>query len=344
MPSALGLLNSLAVLMPLSLCGGTAAWGACGCEGKPSPCGEIVAGAAAFTGRVVSVSPAFLNRYSRANNAETGRVLPFYEELSLDEPARDLPQLKEAFRALVPGLSPITQERVTQAKSRAELLRLFEGVLYRGSYVTFDVKIVYAVGGDDDDDRVRSAKPSGKNSDDDDDNDSPLAAGKLYTVWTPYGGCGIDFQTGETYLVYTSMDEDSDVVETDSCMGTRRLSDAGADLPYLTFYKLNPKSAGRLEGFVTTDRVASANPPREDSIPSPAGGILVELQSNDGARYTTSAADGRFTFDGLSENDYQISGYATPYPDTEHVVAGPDNVKIKLKACGKHVLLARPPG
>ena len=170
----------------------------------------------------------------------------------------------------------------------------------------------------------------------------PSLGGKLFSLWTPSFDCGVEFQTGETYLVYASMDEDADMVETDTCMGTRRLSDAGADLPYLSFLQIDPKESGHLDGFVTSDSAVKANPPESDTIPAPGAGILIELKSDDAVRYTTSGRDGRFVFDGPADDSYKLTGYTTEYPDPQHAVAGPDELKIKPKACSRHVLLARP--
>jgi hypothetical protein len=195
----------------------------------------------------------------------------------------------------------------------------------------------------DDDDRGKNAKNlKAKDDDDDDDAAGALATGKLFSVWTPSFDCGVEFQTGETYLVYASMDEDTDTVETDTCMGTRRLSDAGADLPYLSFLQIDPKESGHLDGFVTSDSAVKANPPESDTIPSPVGGILIELKSDEVPRYATSGKDGRFVFDGLADDSYKLTGYTTEYPDPRQLVAGPDELKIKPKACSRHVLLARP--
>jgi hypothetical protein len=330
---------------------------ACNCIGGHSPCGEIVLGSAAFTGRVVSVSPAFLNRFNRSSRVDVSRVGQFYTQLTTGVPAQSLQALKETFRALVPALSPGSERLLKEATSRQALLQVFDSALNQGSYVTLQVNTVFAAGGDDDDDankKATSVKPKnndhGKNAkntkakDDDDDDKGGLAPGKLFTVWTPFGDCGIEFQTGETYLVYASMDEDSDKVETDVCMGTRRLSDAGADLPYLSFYKSDPKESGHLDGFVTSDSAARANPPDGDRIPSPVAGILIELKSDDATRYATSGRDGRFVFDGLAEDSYKLSGYATDYPDPQHIVAGPDELKLKPKTCSRHVMLVRPTG
>jgi hypothetical protein len=366
---------------------------ACNCSGTLSPCYEVATGAAIFTGTVISVSPAFLNRLNRASRGDAGRVGQFYDQLVSGVPAQSLQAMKETFVELVPGLSPESTGRLREAKSRQELLKVFDSVLEHGSYVTLDVKTVFAKGGDDDDDkdakdakgkdddRGKDAKKSnakakdddddrgkntkgakvnvkgkdvkdidnkgknvksGKAKDDDDDDDDALAAGKLYSLWTPSFDCGVEFQTGETYLVYASMDEDTDTVETDICMGTRRLSDAGADLPYLSFLQIDPKKSGHLEGFVTSDSAVKANPPQTDTIPSPVAGILLELKSDDAVRYTTSGRDGKFVFDGLADESYKLTGYTAEYPDPRQLVAGPDELKIKPKACSRHVFLARP--
>jgi hypothetical protein len=321
---------------------------ACSCSGALSPCNEVAAGSAVFTGKVISVSPAFLNRLNRSSRADAGRIGQFYDQLVSGVPAQNLQGLKETFRALVPGLAEDSIRRINEAKSRQELLKAFESVLDHGSYVTLEVKTVFTVGGDDDDadndadnDKDKSAKA--KDDDDDADDDAAaLAAGKLFSVWTPSFDCGVEFQTGETYLVYASMDEDTDTVETDICMGTRRLSDAGADLPYLSFLQIDKKESGHLDGFVTSDYAARANPPETDTIPAPVAGILIELKSGDTIRYTTSGRDGRFVFDGLADDSYKLTGFTTEYPDPQHAVAGPDELKIKPKACSRHVLLARP--
>jgi hypothetical protein len=351
---------------------------ACSCSGALSPCYEVAAGSAVFTGRVISVSPAFLNRLNRSSRADAGRVGQIYDQLSSGVPAQSLQVMKETFLALVPGLPPDSIRRLREAKSRQELLRVFDSILDHGSYVTLEVKTVFTKGGDDDDDKNGQAKDdddrgndakkgkakgdddrakntknakvkeidnqaknvkSGKAKDDDDD---ALAAGKPFSLWTPSFDCGVEFQTGETYLVYASMDEDTDTVETDICMGTRRLSDAGADLPYLSFVQIDPKESGHLDGFVTSDSAVKARPLEGDAIPSPVGGVLIELRSDDAIRYATSGRDGRFVFDGLADDSYKLTGYSAEYPDPQHLVAGPDELKIKPKGCSRSVLLARP--
>lgn len=337
---------------------------ACSCTGGHTPCGEITLGSAVFTGTVVSVSPAFLNRLNPASRVDADRVSQFYNQLASGAQTQGISQLKQTFRSLLPALPPDLAARLNTANSPQKLLDLFETVLDHGSDVTFEIRTVFAKGGDDDandktgDDDQKTGndtsdtakgkdpkvekknKPGSRDDDDHDDNDAP-APGKLFSLSTPFGDCGVEFQTGETYLVYASMDEDTNSVETDVCMGTRRLSDAGADLPYLSFYKDNPKEAGHLDGFVTSDSRAQANPPPGDTIPSPIGDILIELESDGAIRYTTADRDGKFVFDGLADDKYKITGYAAPYPDTRRIVAGPDELRIKPKACSRHVLLFR---
>jgi hypothetical protein len=63
---------------------------ACNCIGGHSPCGEIVLGSAAFTGRVISISPAFLNRLDRSSRVDVSRLGQFYTQLATGVPAQSL--------------------------------------------------------------------------------------------------------------------------------------------------------------------------------------------------------------------------------------------------------------
>src|ERR1700723_3334726 len=99
---------------------------ACGCTGALSPCYEVATGSAVFTGRVISFSPAFLNRLNRSSREDAGRVGQFYDQLVSGIPAQNLQGMKETFRALVPALSPDSIRRLNDATSRQELLGVFE--------------------------------------------------------------------------------------------------------------------------------------------------------------------------------------------------------------------------
>jgi hypothetical protein len=335
---------------------------ACSCMGGHSACGEVTLGTAVFTGRVLSVSPPFENRLNPASRTQADRVTRLYDQLDSGAVGQSLQSLKESFRELIPGLSPDQSRRLKEANSRQALLRLFDLVLGHGSYVTLEVKTVFT-GGHDDDDKHPAGTAGAKDDDDDhkpgpkgtkakdpkakdtrakDDDDDDLAAGKITAVWTPSFDCGVEFQVGETYLVYASMDEDTDMSETDICMGTRRLSDAGADLPHLSFVKANPEESGHLDGLVTSSVEVYANPPAGDRIPAPVASTLVELRSDDLARYAVTDKEGRFVFDGLSGGSYRIAAYAAEYPDPNQVVATPRELTIMPKACARYVLLAQP--
>ncbi len=326
---------------------------ACSCTQGHSACQEVTEGSAVFIGRVLSVSPPFVNRLNPASRAQADRVLQFHEQLDSGAAGQSLQSLKETFRELAPGLSPDQSSRLKEAESREALLHLFDQVLDKGSYVTLEVGTVFSGGLDDDDKpgqkNVKAGddddhSPNAKNakSKDKDDDADDLAAGKITAIWTPSFDCGVEFQVGETYLVYASMDEDTDIVETDTCMGTRRLSDAGADLPYLSFFKSDPEESGHLDGFVTSNPSARANPPEGDGIRDPVAGALIELKSDDLVRYATSDRQGRFAFDGLSANSYRIVGYRAEYPDPNQVAFGPEQLSIKAKACVRFIVLDQP--
>src|ERR1039458_5933879 len=101
---------------------------------------------------------------------------------------------------------------ITRNASPDHLAELFYWILDHGKRVRLRVKTVFR----------------GDLSDDDDDDDDTPA--KTVEVWTAFGDCGINFQAGETYLVYADDDEESNIMTTGACTRTRRLSDAGDDL------------------------------------------------------------------------------------------------------------------
>ncbi len=134
------------------------AMSACSCNRAHTPCYEVAAGSAVFTGRVISVSPAFLNRFNRSSRSDAGRVSQFYAQLQSGSPEQNLQALKETFRTVVTGLSPEVMQRLQEVKSRPQLLALFDSVLDHGSYVTLQIRTVFTVGGDDDDNKSSNVK------------------------------------------------------------------------------------------------------------------------------------------------------------------------------------------
>jgi hypothetical protein len=179
---------------------------------------------------------------------------------------------------------------------------------------------------------------------DDNDSDADDSSPASIEISTPFGDCGYNFQRGETYLVYAVSDEDTTVSVADACTATKRLSDAGADLPYLYFLKDNKRAAGRVEEVATYDPNVLLNPPpSEDETPaSPAIGLVIAASSGESPRYAISDRRGRFVFDGLAPGDYTVSAWAPGYPDTLKLLSDPGEIRIGPKSCGNKILLIQP--
>src|SRR5262249_37793721 len=131
-------------------------------------------------------------------------------------------------------------------------------------------------------------------------------------------------------------------VETNRCMRTKRLSDAGRDLAYLYFYKNHPKASGRLEGIATYDERFQPDygaPLDLTKTGAPAAGVVIELKSDTRTRYAASNADGWFVFDGLAEGDYKLSAYARGFPETVRMLAAPGVFHIKAKGCMNRIVV-----
>ena len=181
-----------------------------------------------------------------------------------------------------------------------------------------------------------------KQGDDDDDADKPKKDADFLDVWTTAGDCGYDFQIGETYLVYANDEEGADYFFTSTCMRTKRLSEAGDDLAYLYFYKNQPEESSRLEGFATSDRKSqlAIDPMHEPAmIGSPLAGVILQLKSDQLTRYAESESAGRFLFDGLPEGNYELSAFASGYPKTNQLLAGPRRLHIKEKSCARQIFV-----
>jgi hypothetical protein len=298
---------------------------ACNCDHRQSVCNEVASPGAVFIGTVESVAPSFMSRWNPLPRPSLNRLNDANERYLADRSPANFSALKDAFRTLFPNLPDDDRARLGDAATHTALVSLFSSVLAHGQRVHFRVRTVFRNGDDDD-------------KDDDDDAKAP----ESFDVWTPFGDCGVDFQTGETYLVYAGNDEESNVLETDSCTRTRRLTDAGEDLAYLFFYKDRKNPAGRLEGFATFDplyQVHQAARRDPDRIDQPAPGVVVELKSPSGIRYTTSGEFGRFVFDGLEPGDHQVTAYAAGFPESVKVLAGPKTFHTEPRACASQTLL-----
>jgi hypothetical protein len=287
---------------------------ACDCAGPTAVCQRVAASDVVFIGTVESIVPRFLDYWNPAQqqsltllNAETARA-------RADRSAASLAAAKDAYAGIFPDLPEDSKKLLEGAKSHADLVKAFYTILGNGRRVRFTVKTAYR-GDEDEDDTL--------------------------DVWTPFGDCGFDFQTGETYLVYADDDEESGAVSTDSCSGTKRLSDAGGDLAYLYFFENNGDDSARLDGFATSNELHQMDATHSQG---PVAGAMVELKSERGSRVTETGADGKFVFDGLAAGEYSIAAYGPGYPKTVSLLAGPQHVHVDAKACAAATLLIfKPP-
>jgi hypothetical protein len=321
---------------------------ACQCEAAFGACKEVRVSDLVFIGTVQSIQPLFLSRWYGANQpgmrSLNDALLQAQEHPSPDS----LRQVKDAYLATFPQSDALQKRLVESADNIQQVSALMDSSLDRGMRVHFQVKALYKQEDDDDD---AAKKPAGKDKkgdskigkkDDDGDKDDDKPAPAFLDVWSAAGDCGIDFQLGETYLVFANNEEGADYYFTSSCMRTKRLSEAGEDLGYLYFYKNQPEASSRLDGFTTSDRKAqlTLDPLHEPTaIGSPVSGIILQLQSDHFMRYAESDGNGRFLFDGLPDGSYQISAFAPGYPKTDHMLAGPRHLIIREKSCVRQVFV-----
>ena len=280
-------------------------------------CDEARQSDAVFIGTVESVAPAFLDPYARAKAIAS---LPVEEtaRLQSDSSPEALARLKKIYLEMFTGLPDFTRAQISQASTGKELQSALESAESEGRVARFHVLTNYK----NDDDAPKTADAS-----------------KAMDIWTGNGDCGINFQVGETYLVYAVQDEDSGKLETSACMRTRRLSDEKGDLGFLYLLENAPKDSTRLEGFVSS-AFADQNLPRyEDKVSKPAPGTILELDSAAGVRYTQSDTAGRFAFDGLKGGDYRLSLLAPGFPQSPRTVIMSRTVHADEAACVRQILV-----
>jgi hypothetical protein len=300
------------LVLGLALAG--AVWSACKCQMNFSACQEAANSEVIFVGTVEAIEPSFLDPWNPSQQAFLALINQEFAEATF-------PQLREAYLKVFPDLPADQKKRLESATTKADLSKLFYRILDHGKRVRLRVKTLY------------------RNGDDDvDDDDAP----KTLDVWTAFGECGVHFQIGETYLVYGDADEESDIITTDACSRTRRLSEAGEDLSYLYYRKNFGDEASRLEGFVTSDLLylKTWSPAHySERIFAAVPSVTVQLKSADRTRYADTGEGGRFVFDGLPEGTYTLTGYAAGYPAVKKEVTAPREVRVPKKSCAIEVLV-----
>lgn len=294
---------------------------ACKCLVQYGACQETATVEAVFTGTVVKVEPRFLDPY---HSREVLAGAPVAEMSRLEEEATPagLSRRKEIYLGLFADVDKETLGRIANAESHAELSRVFHTLVTEGVRTTFRGRKAYKLPKDDDDDNTN-----------DDTNDDTMV------VWTDTGECGIPFQKGETYLVYADGDEETGRLQTSRCYRTRRVTDAGEDLAYLSFYEDEAHPASRVEGFVTSN-------PRQDwpkdvaRVESPVQGVTVGLSKGDDTRFIETDGAGYFVFDGVSMGDYELGLFRGTLERGLQAAAPAVRVAVgKERGCVQKVLL-----
>lgn len=305
---------------------------ACKCVTSFSTCNSVSMAGRIFIGTVESVQPTFLSRFDQSHRTTLPSLNEAYAEAQERPSPESLARVKEAFAKVAPTLPTAEEKRLEAAKTPLEVASLFNSLVYQGIRVRLRVKSFLKQGEDDDD------APK--------DKDKPVKLGNpdkppskdLVDVWTAFGDCGVDFQEGETYLVYADEDEGTNQLFSDKCSRTRRLSDAGEDLAYLHFYK--EAKSSRLEGFATTDRhILLDYGQMPETVNQAVAGLVIELRSSAFTRFTETDANGRYVFDGLPADDYKIKAFPSGYVVSTQPVAGPYTLQIKDKDCARQLLL-----
>lgn len=306
---------------------------ACKCLASYPVCPEVASSDVVFIGTVESVEPAFLDPW-HWRDASSAIPVDEIERLRHDESPAGAARLKAIYLKMLGDLPDEEKRELEVAVTHKQVEAAFNSIAAGGRRARFRVRTMFHDASDDD------AKDTDKNAKKDNDDDKP-GSGKELTIWTGQGDCGIDFQAGETYLVYAGNDEETGKLETSVCYRTKRLTDAGSDLAYLHFFEEGGSMSSRLEGFVTTER-RQDRPTRVDAVQAPAAGLVVGLRWEGGTRYTRSGADGRFVFDGLAAGSYEVSVYDAAFPRAMKSLAGPEKVNVSEKGCAAAFLVVSP--
>ncbi len=292
----------------------------CPCMVHYGVCDETRQSDAVFVGTVESVAPPFLDPYTRSKAMAS---MPAAEtaKLQADKSPEALAKLKKIYLDMFAGMPDYARSLIADAPSQQALQAAFEAAQSEGRVAKFRVGTMY------------------KHGDDDGDDDKP----KTLEIWTGSGDCGIDFQAGETYLVYALEDEASGKLETSVCMRTRRLSDERGDLGFLSFLQKSEKESTRLEGFVSSSYSDQNLPRYEDAVTEPISGALIELDGGAGVHYSRSDAEGRYAFDGLKAGEYRLSLLNPGFPAAPRSVIQSRLFQIEGNSCARQVFIQAAP-
>jgi len=301
---------------------------------------------------VESIEPKFLSRWNEGSQPSLGGINEAYQQARQHPSPESLADLKNAYLRAFPDAPAEQKSQVLKARSAAGVAAVFYASVGRGMRVRLHVDTWFKHE-DDDDSKPAQAAAQGAKKDDDDrrtpaNGTAKKSAGEFIDVWTPFGDCGVNFQIGETYLVYASDDEESpDSIMTDACTRTRRLTDAGDDLAYLYFYKNHPGASTRIDGYATTNPRyrLDFSPLHPERIQPLVPDAPILLKGDDVSRVVETDRNGHFVFDGLPAGDYTLTAYGTDYPRNRRAASEPLKVHLAPGSCSLQVLiLSKPAG
>jgi hypothetical protein len=270
------------------------AWG-CKCVPEPvSVCQAYERNTVVFLGKVESMEPDVRGVRWKIAGVNSADEL---EQLLKDGSPAALNKVKQVYAASFPAIGP----RVLSAKSMDEVSSLFQELIQDGIRLRFRVDLMF--------------KGPETNTVD---------------VWTDVSSCGLLLDKGETAVIYAGKDE-SGRLTTALCRGPRggRREEA---LEYLLLRKLDPESAGYVEGWLTTDAGDSKpHPPRP--VGSPVVGADLMLESSRGATWRGSTdEEGRFVFMRLPAGEYTLR------PADERSAFKPVRMQLKSDSCRSELI------
>ena len=201
----------------------------CPCQKQLSVCNEVAAeGSVVFIGVVESITPKALGYWNPSRRPVWDTLNAAYDRVAADPSPQALLEWKGAIRNLFPDLPDHLKEELGEARTHSSLLKVFNEVMGSGTQVRFHVETVFRNGDDDDD-----------------DNHSDLAPKKEFSLWTPFGDCGVDFQAGERYLVYAVSDEGTDERRNEPVHADKTIVGGGEGSCLPVCVQNYPKAAGR---------------------------------------------------------------------------------------------------
>jgi len=294
------------------------------CPDLNSVCQAVSDADVVFIGRVESIYPERLARWDKSQLSFLDQFNQTFVSQGNQVSAERLAGMKAAFLQLFPHISEGARENLKQAQTVARVAALFNFELDRGSTARFRLNMVFKYEDDDDDGGDGEGGAAAKE------------APKHVDIRLPLGPHDLDLQSGETYLVYASFDEGTPILSTDRCSRTRRLSNAGEDLAFLHFYKINRKESARLDGSIVT--TADSGSP---AAASPAANVIVQLKSATVSRYVEADSRGHYLFEGLPAGDYRITVFRPGYLADSEPLADPYELHLDEGACLQHNVTLR---